>query len=111
VAKVMPSLAGKLTGNAVRVSTPNVSLAILHLTLQQPSTKDEINGILRDAALHAPLIEQLDYAISNELVSSDLVGNSHSSIIDSQATLMSGDGTSAVIYVWYDNECGYSHQV
>ena len=111
VAKVMPNLAGKLTGNAVRVPTPNVSLAILHLTLKQPSTKETVNGALREAALYGPLIEQLEYAISNELVSSDLVGNSHSSIVDSQATLLSGDGTSVVIYVWYDNECGYSHQV
>ena len=111
VARILPHLAGRLTGNAVRVPTPNVSLAILHLALQQPSTKEEINGTLRDAALYGPLIEQLDYAISNELVSSDLVGNSHSSIIDSQATLMSADGMSAVLYIWYDNECGYSHQV
>lgn len=111
VAKVLPHLAGKLTGNAVRVPTPNVSLAILHLTLARPSTKVEINAILRDAALYGPLVEQLDYSISNELVSSDLVGNSHSSIVDSPATLVSADGMSAVIYVWYDNEYGYSHQV
>lgn len=111
VASVMPHLAGKLTGNAVRVPTPNVSLAILHLTLHRPSTKDEINATLRNAALHGPLVEQLDYSISNELVSSDLVGNSHSSIVDSPATIMSHDGISAIIYVWYDNECGYSHQV
>ncbi|HWK99809.1 MAG TPA: glyceraldehyde-3-phosphate dehydrogenase, partial [Parapedobacter sp.] len=111
VAKVMPELAGKLTGNAVRVPTPNASLAILHLTLKRPSTKQEINDSLRNATLYGPLVEQLDYAISNELVSSDIIGNSHSSVIDSPATILSSDGISTVIYVWYDNECGYSYQV
>lgn len=111
VAKVIPHLAGKLTGNAVRVPTPNVSLAILNLTLASPSSKTAVNAALRDAALYGPLVEQLDYSISNELVSSDLVANPHASIIDAPATLVSQDGTSAIIYVWYDNECGYSHQV
>lgn len=111
VAKVIPHLTGKLTGNAVRVPTPNVSLAILHLTLDQSSTKEEINATLHEAALHGTLVEQLDYSTSNELVSSDLVGNRHSSIVDGPATIVSQDGKSAVIYVWYDNECGYSHQV
>lgn len=111
VAKVMPHLAGKLSGNAVRVPTPNVSLAILKLELNQATSKEDINHALRQAALFGPWAEQLDYSISNELVSSDLVGNSHAGIVDSPATLVSADGRSVVLYVWYDNECGYSHQV
>lgn len=111
VAKVMPQLAGKLTGNAVRVPTPNVSLAILNLTLGQVVEKDAVNDALRQAALYGPFVEQLDYSISNELVSSDMIGNSHASIVDSPATIVSNDGRSVVLYVWYDNECGYAHQV
>ncbi len=111
VAKVLPHLGGKLTGNAVRVPTPNVSLAILNLTLNKPVTKESINGIIRDAALFGSLTEQLEYSVSNELVSSDLVGNPHASIVDGPATIVSADGTSAVLYVWYDNEFGYTQQV
>jgi glyceraldehyde 3-phosphate dehydrogenase len=111
VAKVLPQLAGKLTGNAVRVPTPNVSLAILNLTLKKGVTKESINEIMRDAALHGNLVEQIQFMDSNELVSSDLVGNPCASIFDSQATIVSKDGESAVLYVWYDNEYGYTRQV
>lgn len=111
VAKVLPQLAGKLTGNAVRVPTPNVSLAILNLTLKTAVTKDGINDTLRNAALYGELTEQIEYSVSNELVSSDLVGNSHPSIVDGPATILSQDGKSVVLYVWYDNEYGYTQQV
>lgn len=111
VAKVLPHLAGKLTGNAVRVPTPNVSLAILNLTLDKAVSKTEINDVLRHAALYGNLTEQLEYSVSNELVSSDLVGNSHPSIVDGPATIVSQDGKSVVLYVWYDNEFGYTQQV
>jgi glyceraldehyde 3-phosphate dehydrogenase len=111
VAKVLPPLAGKLTGNAVRVPTPNVSLAILNLTLKKDTNKEAINEILREAALYGPLVEQIQYSVSNELVSSDLVGNPCSSIVDSPATIVSKDNKSVVLYVWYDNEYGYSRQV
>lgn len=111
VAKVLPQLAGKLTGNAVRVPTPNVSLAILNLTLKTAVTKDGINDALRNAALYGELTEQIEYSVSNELVSSDLVGNSHPSIVDGPATILSQDGKSVVLYVWYDNEYGYTQQV
>jgi glyceraldehyde 3-phosphate dehydrogenase len=111
VAKVLPGLSGKLTGNAVRVPTPNVSLAILNLTVHKETSKEAVNEILRDAALHGELVEQIDYSISNELVSSDLVGNPCASIFDSQATIVSTDNKSLVLYVWYDNEYGYSRQV
>jgi glyceraldehyde 3-phosphate dehydrogenase len=111
VSKALPQLAGKITGNAVRVPTPNVSLAILNLSLKKTATKDEVNQHLREASLTGNLIEQIQYSYSNELVSSDLVGNPCASIVDSPATLVSKDNKNAVIYVWYDNEYGYSRQV
>ncbi len=111
VAKVMPQLAGKLTGNAVRVPTPDVSLAILNLTVKKETSKDDVNEILRNSALHGELVEQIQYSVSNELVSSDLVGNSCASIVDSPATIVSRDNKSLVLYIWYDNEYGYSRQV
>ena len=111
VAKVLPQLAGKLTGNAVRVPTPDVSLAILNLTVKKETSKEAVNEILRNSAFHGDLVEQIEYSVSNELVSSDLVGNPCASIIDSPATIVSKDNKSLVLYVWYDNEYGYSRQV
>lgn len=111
VSKVFPVLEGKLTGNAVRVPTPDVSLAILNLTLNTQITKADIEKVLKEASLFGDMVEQLEYSISNELVSSDVIGNSHASIVDGPATILSKDGRSAVIYVWYDNEYGYTRQV
>ncbi len=111
VSKALPQLAGKITGNAVRVPTPDVSLAILNLTVGKPVDKDKLNDIMKDAALKGDLIEQIQYSFSNELVSTDLVGNPCASIFDSPATIVSRDGKNAVLYVWYDNEYGYSRQV
>lgn len=111
VSKVFPVLEGKLTGNAVRVPTPDVSLAILNLTLNTEVTKADIEKVLKEASLFGDMVEQLEYSISNELVSSDVIGNSHASIVDGPATILSKDGRSAVIYVWYDNEYGYTRQV
>lgn len=111
VAKVLPQLTGKLTGNSVRVPTPDVSLAILNLTVKKETTKDDVNAILKDAALNGDLIEQIQYSYSNELVSTDLVGNPCASIVDSPATIVSKDHKSMVLYIWYDNEYGYSRQV
>ena len=111
VVKVIPSLEGKLTANAVRVPTPNGSLAILNLTLDKATTIDDINSIVKNAALEGALVEQINYSISHELVSTDIVGNNAASIYDSPATIVSQDGKSVVLYVWYDNEYGYSRQV
>ena len=111
VAKVLPVLEGKLTGNAVRVPTPDVSLAILNLTMKKGVSKDEVNDILKDGALRGNLIEQIQYSNSNELVSSDLIGNPCAAIVDSPATIVSKDKKSMVLYIWYDNEYGYSRQV
>jgi glyceraldehyde 3-phosphate dehydrogenase len=109
VAKVIPDLAGKLTGNAIRVPTPNVSLVILNLELGQPVTVAEINGYLRGMSLDSPLQNQIDYTNSPEVVSSDFVGSRHSGVVDSLATI--AEGNHCVLYVWYDNEFGYSCQV
>lgn len=111
VAKVIPHLGGKLTGNAVRVPTPNVSLAILNLSLNKVTSLNEVAEILKKASLFGDLSEQIEYSISNELVSTDLIGNSHASIIDGPATIISKDRKSVVLYAWYDNEYGYTRQV
>jgi len=111
VVKVIPSLDGKLTANAVRVPTPNGSLVILNLSLNKKTTVDALNEIVKNAALEGPLVEQISYSISHELVSSDIVGSSAASVYDSPATIVSTDGKNAVLYVWYDNEYGYSRQV
>lgn len=111
ITKVLPELAGKFTGNSIRVPTPNVSLAVLNLQIDKPTDKETVNEIMRQAALHGELVEQIQYSFSNELVSSDLVGNPSSSIFDSPATIVSKDGKSIVLYVWYDNEYGYTRQV
>jgi glyceraldehyde 3-phosphate dehydrogenase len=112
VSKVLPELAGKMTGNAVRVPTPNVSLAIISLTLKsKPESIEEVNNVLKDASATGYLAEQIDYSTSNEFVSTDVVGNSHASVIDAPASLISGDRDNIVLYVWYDNEYGYTRQV
>jgi len=111
VAKVIPHLAGKLTSNAVRVPTPDGSLAILNLTLKKGVTVESVNAAMKDAALNGELVEQIQYSFSNELVSSDIVGNYCASIFDAPATIVSDDGLSVVLYVWYDNEYGYTRQV
>jgi len=111
VSKVLPFLAGKLTGNAVRVPTPNVSLAIMNLSVDRATSRDEVNDMMRNAALNGALVEQIQYSFSNELVSSDCVGNPCPSIFDSPATIVSKDGKSMILYVWYDNEYGYTRQV
>jgi glyceraldehyde 3-phosphate dehydrogenase (phosphorylating) len=109
VGKVLPQLQGKLTGNAIRVPTPNVSMAILNLTLNRETTVDEVNEFMRNKALHSSLRKQIDYSASPEIVSSDFVGSRHACIFDAEATIV--NGKQAVIYLWYDNEYGYSCQV
>lgn len=109
VAKAFPQLKGKLTGNAIRVPTPNVSMAIMNLNMAQSSDKESMNEYLREVALFSDLQNQVDYTASTEIVSSDLVGSRYAGIVDSQATIV--DGNRAVLYVWYDNEFGYSCQV
>ncbi|MFO7764840.1 MAG: glyceraldehyde-3-phosphate dehydrogenase [Pelovirga sp.] len=109
VAKALPELAGKLTGNAIRVPTPNVSLAILNLTLGQNTNVEELNLYLRGVSLESSLQNQIDYTNSPEAVSTDMVGSTYAGVVDSLATIVQGNR--CVLYVWYDNEYGYSYQV
>jgi len=111
VAKALPSLSGKLTSNAIRVPVPNGSLVILNLEIKKATSITKINAIMKKYALEGELVEQIKYSLNNELVSSDIVGTSAPSIYDSNATIVSGDGKNIVLYIWYDNEYGYSHQV
>jgi glyceraldehyde 3-phosphate dehydrogenase len=109
VAKALPQLKGKLSANAIRVPTPNVSLAILNMTLGSSTTVEEVNAYMRSMSLDSPLQGQLDYTSSAEVVSSDFVGSLKTAIVDSGATIVQGN--SCVLYVWYDNEFGYACQV
>jgi len=111
VAKVIPSFEGKLTSNAIRVPVPNGSLAILNLRLVNAASKETINAVMKTFSLEGDFAEQIEYSISNELVSSDIVGSSAPAIFDSNATISCRKGTNVTLYVWYDNEFGYSQQV
>jgi len=111
VAKALPKLQGKLTSNAIRVPVPNGSLAILNLQLDSSTSVNAVNEVMKKYALEGNLVEQIKFSMSNELVSSDIVGSSAPAIFDSKATIATADGKTIVIYIWYDNEYGYSHQV
>jgi glyceraldehyde 3-phosphate dehydrogenase len=109
VAKALPELEGKLSGNAIRVPTPDVSMAILNLTLTEAVDRDTLNKMLREASLKSGLRNQIDYIESPEVVSTDFVGSNRAGIVDGLATI--ANGKNIILYVWYDNEYGYSHQV
>ena len=109
VAKALPALKGKLTGNSVRVPTPNVSLAILNLTLDKEVDREEVNEYIRQISINSNLQGQIGYTNSTEVVSSDFIGSRTAGVYDAQATITSGNRLTA--YVWYDNEVGYSCQV
>jgi glyceraldehyde 3-phosphate dehydrogenase len=111
VAKAIPSLVGKLTSNAIRVPVPNGSLVVLNLEVNKQTSIAEVNAIMKKYALEGELVEQIKYSLNNELVSSDIIGTSAPSIYDSNATIVSSDGKNIVLYIWYDNEFGYSNQV
>ena len=109
VAKALPELKGLLTGNAIRVPTPNVSMAIMNLNLKEATDTNALNDYLRNISLNSDLKDQVDYTASTEIVSTDLVGSRYAGVVDSEATIVDEDR--AVLYVWYDNEFGYSCQV
>jgi len=111
IAKVIPHLAGKLTGNAIRVPTPNVSLAILNLRINKSVKVEEVNQLIKESALHGKLVEQIGYSTSKDFVSSDAVGAEATSVFDAPSTQVSADGKNITVYVWYDNEYGYTCQV
>jgi glyceraldehyde 3-phosphate dehydrogenase len=109
VGKLLPELKGKLSGNSIRVPVANVSMAILNLTLEAETTTEEVNEHLRDISLNSAMQRQIGYTVSNEVVSSDFIGDRHAGIVDSEATIV--EGKQVVLYVWYDNEFGYTCQV
>ena len=109
VGQILPELEGKLTANAIRVPTPNVSLAIMKLNLGKSIGTTELNDFLRQTAFHSKYKDQIDFTNSNEIVSSDFVGNRYAGIIDSAATICNENH--AILYVWYDNEFGYTVQL
>ena len=109
VQKAIPELAGKLTGNSIRVPTPNVSMAILSIQLGRTTNKEGLNNYMREKALHSPLQQQIGYTNSPEVVSTDFVGSRQACVFDSKATIVNDD--SCVLYCWYDNEFGYTCQV
>jgi glyceraldehyde 3-phosphate dehydrogenase len=111
VTKVIPSLQDKLTANAVRVPTPNGSLAILSLEIEKETTLESINETIKNAALNGDLVNQIYYSFDPEMVSSDIIGNTCCSVFDSNATIVSKNGKNIVLYTWYDNEFGYTKQV
>ena len=109
VSKALPELEGKLTGNAIRVPTPNVSLAILSLALDNEVTVEQINDYLKSIAFHSKYREIIGFVNSSEIVSTDFYSSPFASVIDSQATIASKNRVT--LYCWYDNEYGYSKQV
>ena len=106
---VIPELAGKLDGFAMRVPTPNVSVVDLVAFVEKKTTKEEVNAALKKASESGPLKGYLAYE-EEELVSADFKGNPYSSIVDALMTLVVGDNCVKVIS-WYDNEWGYSCRV
>lgn len=109
VAKALPDLEARITGSSIRVPVPNVSIAILNLRLARETTREEVLDHLRDVSLTSPLRRQIDFISAPDAVSSDFIGSRHSSIIDAGALKVEGDD--AILYLWYDNEFGYSCQV
>jgi glyceraldehyde 3-phosphate dehydrogenase len=106
---VIPEMAGKLDGFAMRVPTPNVSVVDLVAFVEQKTSKEEVNAALKKASEAGPLKGYLGYE-ENELVSSDFRGDERSSIVDAPMTLVVG-GNCIKVISWYDNEWGYSCRV
>ncbi|MER5724887.1 glyceraldehyde-3-phosphate dehydrogenase [Streptomyces sp. NPDC052071] len=109
VTKALPDLDAKITGSSIRVPVPDVSIAILNLQLARGTNREEVLEYLRSVSLTSPLRRQIDFITAPDAVSSDFIGSRHASIVDAGATKVEGDN--AILYLWYDNEFGYSSQV
>ncbi|MGW4198323.1 glyceraldehyde-3-phosphate dehydrogenase [Streptomyces sp. NPDC005004] len=109
VSKALPDLKAPITGSSIRVPVPDVSIAILNLRLGRETTRDEVHDYLREVSLTSPLKRQIDFTTAPDAVSSDFIGSRHASIVDGGALKVDGDN--AILYLWYDNEFGYSCQV
>jgi glyceraldehyde 3-phosphate dehydrogenase len=105
---VLPELAGKLDGYAIRVPTPNVSLTDLTFVASRPTSADELNAAFRTAASGS--LKGILEACEEEIVSGDVNGNPHSSVVDLELTTVI-DGTLCKVYSWYDNEWGFSNRM
>lgn len=109
VSKAIPTLEGKLSGSAIRVPVINVSIAVLSLNLKSAASVEEINQLLKRASNSAELTGQIGYSDGADAVSSDFIGSQQAGIVDSLSTKVRDN--QAILYVWYDNEYGYSCQV
>lgn len=109
VAKALPDLKATITGSSIRVPVPDVSIAILNLQLAGETTREDVLDYLREVSLTSPLKRQIDFVNAPDAVSSDFIGSRHASIVDAGATKVQDDN--AILYLWYDNEFGYSCQV
>lgn len=109
VSKAIPSLEGKLSGSAIRVPVINVSIAVLSLNLKAQTSVEEINEVLKNASASAALTGQIGFSAEADAVSSDFIGSEQAGVLDSLSTKVRGN--QATLYVWYDNEYGYSCQV
>ncbi|WP_075731629.1 glyceraldehyde-3-phosphate dehydrogenase [Streptomyces acidiscabies] len=109
VTKALPDLKARITGSSIRVPVPDVSIAILNLQLARETTRKEVHDYLREVSLTSPLRRQIDFTTAPDAVSSDFIGSRHASIVDAGALKVEGDN--AILYLWYDNEFGYSCQV
>jgi glyceraldehyde 3-phosphate dehydrogenase len=108
IGEVLPTLKGKLDGFALRVPVPDGSVTDLTVEVKQEVDPATVNGVFREAA-SGPLKGILEYS-EDPLVSSDIIGNSHSCVFDSKYTLVQPGGKGRLVKVlgWYDNEWGYS---
>lgn len=109
VAKALPDLKAPISGSSIRVPVPDVSIAILSLRLGRETNREEVLDYLREVSLTSPMRRQIDFTSAPDAVSSDFIGSRHASIVDAGATKVDGDN--AILYLWYDNEFGYSCQV
>ena len=108
VGKVIPQLKGKLDGMSLRVPTPDGSITDFFCLVEKATTREEVNAAMKKAA-EGPLKGILEYS-EDPLVSTDIVGNPHSSVFDSELTMVMA-GTTVKVVSWYDNEWGYSNRV
>lgn len=109
IKKALPDLEANISGNSIRVPTPDVSIAVLNLRLKRETSKEEVLEYLREVSLRGPLKRAIDFTTAKDAVSSDFIGSRSAVIVDANAAIVNGDN--AILYLWYDNEFGYSTQV
>jgi len=109
IKKALPDLDAHISGNSIRVPTPDVSIAVLNLRLKRETSKEEVLAYLREVSLRGPLKRAIDFTTAKDAVSSDFIGSRSAVIVDGNAAIVNDDN--AILYLWYDNEFGYSTQV